>query len=428
MISAFLILPLVLVGVWWYHHHLYLEIHLREVNQKIINQQQIWENEKNHLQMRITMLEEELTKKNLLLRETELKSEHLATILEEKEKHLLEINQQEVQMTNQFRNISHNLLQQQGELFLREQLKNFDQLLKPLEYQLENFDKSIRETNKLTLESKASLGEHVNLLLQQTRDMGNKADNLANVLRYDKKAQGNWGELKLKNLLELIGLVENIDYTTQQSLKNDQGDQCFLDFVIQLPHHRQLIIDAKVSLVNYENYRNTTKEQEKNEFLKKYCEDLRRHMEELGAKKYHELYGANSLDFVFMFLPLEGAYLEAINYDKNLLSISFRNKVALVTGSSLLPVLRLLEYLWGIEKQNKNIDEIIKLVVRLHEKILKFVESLQHIDLGLDNAHKAYVNAINYLSNGNGNILKTISDIQSLAGKKKTMMTIDIDL
>jgi DNA recombination protein RmuC len=159
---------------------------------------------------------------------------------------------------------------------------------------------------------------------------------------------------------------------------------------------------------------------ERDGFMRMYCADIRKHIEELGKKKYHELHGPGSLDFVFMFLPFEGAYLEAMDYDRDLFNIAFKNGVAMVTGSSLMPVLRMIENLWSVEKQSKNIEAIVRLAMCMYEKILKFLGSMNAVKSGLDNAQKSYEKAMDYISRGRGNVLKVVNDIRVLSGKEKT--------
>jgi DNA recombination protein RmuC len=231
--------------------------------------------------------------------------------------------------------------------------------------------------------------------------------------------------LRLKNLLESVGLIAGEDYAEQRCVRDRDGRRFIMDFVVKLPNGRELILDSKVSLSNYEKYVQETNEEEKIKFMHKYCEDIKNHIDELGSKKYHELCGVNSLDFVFMFLPFENAYLEAVSYDAELFTRAFKNGVAMITSSSLVPVLRMVEYLWSVEKQNKNIKEIVKLAERMYEKIKKLLESMKKLGNDLGNMKKTYDSMLSYVSVGKGNILRTANDIKTLAGRKKTMEEIE---
>jgi DNA recombination protein RmuC len=159
-------------------------------------------------------------------------------------------------------------------------------------------------------------------------------------------------------------------------------------------------------------------EEEKKHFIKQYCKDIKEHVEELGKKKYHEILETNSPDFVFMFLPLENAYLSAIDHDRNLFDVASRNKVAMVTASSLIPVVNMINNLWNIEKQNKNIEDIVKCATRIYEKINSFMTKMNIIEKSIDNAKKSCIEAKNYLQYGNGNVLKTANDMIKLVDKR----------
>lgn len=356
-----------------------------------------------------------------------IENEKLKFLIKEKEKNLAEISNIKEQLSDQFKLVSNEIIEKQKEIFNREQKNGLNNILDPLKGQLENYDKKIQENKEAMIENAGSMKEHIDSLMKQTNIIGNKADNLAVALKNDKKAQGNWGELKLKNLLESVGLVEGIDYSSQKSEINQDGKNYILDFVVKLPDNRKLIIDSKVSISNYERYINSQDEEERKQFLEAYHSDIKSHIKELGNKEYYKLYGNDTPDFVFMFLPLEGAYFEVINYDfrtkqkDNLFDIAFKNKVNIVTGSSLIPVLRTVEYIWSIEKQNKNAEEIGRLSQIIYDKTTKFMENMTAISNSLNKAKESYDNATSYLENGKGNIMKTATKIINLTGKNRSL-------
>jgi DNA recombination protein RmuC len=383
--------------------------------------------EKQQLLLRALEQSSEIAKKTELLTDWGRKNERLGTLLEEKEKNLKEISSLREEMANQFQVISSEIVEKQKNVFHGEQKMGLSNIIDPLKIQIDDFNRKIQENSKIAQESKISIDEQIKTLVRHTGDIGNRADNLANVLRSDRKVQGNWGELRLKNLLESVGLVSGEDYVEQWSVKDRDGRRFVLDFVIKLPNGRELVLDSKVSLSNYEKYAQETDRNERIKLMQRYCEDIKNHIDELGRKKYHELAGSNSLDFVFMFLPLESAYLEAISYDNSLLTRAFKGGVALVSGSSLVPILRMVEYLWGIDKQNKNIKDIVKLAERMYEKIKKLLESIERLGNDLNDMRKTYDNVVAYVSTGRGNILRTANDIRVLAGKDRTIGEIEFN-
>jgi DNA recombination protein RmuC len=276
------------------------------------------------------------------------------------------------------------------------------------------------DITKTTTETKTSINQHIETLLKTTADIGSKADNLANALKNNKKAQGNWGELQLKNLFESINMIEGADYKTQESIRDKKGNLFYLDFLLHLPGNKKLIVDAKVSMVNYASYIECEDDVAKEQFLKAYCNDIENHIKELGGKEYQNLFDAEeSVGFVFMFLPLEGAYLDALRYDNSLLSVAHKNKVAIVTASSLMPILRMIEHLWNIENQNRYINDAVELVKNIYEKLQRFKVKLENIGKCLDEAKVSYEDGYKYLETGNANIFITAERIQDLITKGK---------
>jgi DNA recombination protein RmuC len=329
------------------------------------------------------------------------------------------IDQMKNDMILHFKNISNDVIKQQKSDFELRQKESLGILLSPLNQQLTDFNKKIVDFNKDSTSSAAEIKGRIEALINQTVKIGDKADNLADALKGDKKAQGNWGELKLMNLLEMAGLRKNEDFFTQKAEKNDDGETVIFDFVVKIPNEKYLIIDSKVSIINYEKYITANTDEEKEDYMKLYCGDIKKHIEELGKKEYHSILKTNSPDFVFMFLPLENAYLDAIGYDKDLFRIAMKNKVAMTTASSLIPVVNMINNLWNIEKQNKNIGEIVKLARTIFEKIRNFVGKMENIEKNIDNAKKSCAEAKGYLQSGRENVLRTVNKMISLAEKNK---------
>lgn len=356
-------------------------------------------------------------------RKLTIENEKLKFLIEEKEKNLVEISNIKEQLSNQFKIVSNEIIEKQKEIFNREQKNGLNNILDPLKEQLENYDKKIQESKEVLIENSSSMKTQINLLMEQSKKIGNDANNLTMALKNDKKAQGNWGELKLKNILEFAGFKEGVDYTSQKSEINQDGKNSVLDFVVQLPGNRKLIIDSKVSIINYERYINSQNKEEQKQFLEAYHGDIKNHIKELGSKEYYKLYGNDTPDFVFMFLPLERAYFDVIDYDitvkqSELFNKAIEKRVNIVTGSSLISVLKMIEHLWSIEKQNKNIEEIIKLAGEMHEKVSNFAKSMNDIRNHLQKAMEFYNNAVKQLKDGKGNVLTIANKINNLTGKK----------
>jgi DNA recombination protein RmuC len=381
------------------------------------------ENSNAEMRRKIDIYEKTVDSEKRTIVEFEIESERFKAKIEEQEKNLIflreTIDKMKNEMILQFKNISTDVVKEQKSEFDTHQKESLGNLLNPLNKQLEDFRKKIANLDKNTCETKAEIKEKIDTLVNQTTLIGNKADNLADALKGDKKIQGNWGELKLINLLEMSGLTRDEDFFIQMAQKNKKGETVIFDCVIKIPGDRFLIVDSKVSIINYEKYVSTDSEEDKRIFIKMYCNDIKNHIEELGKKEYHRILKTNSPDFVFMFLPLENAYLDAIHCDKSLFSLAMKNKVAMITASSLVPVVNMINNLWNIEKQNKNIAKIVEYAERIYDKMKNFMVRMDNIEKSLDNAKKSCTEAKNYLQNGNGNVLKTADEMISMIKKNK---------
>jgi DNA recombination protein RmuC len=338
------------------------------------------------------------------------------------------------EMLSQFKNLSNEIIENQGKAFNEKQKENFEISLKPI---IKEFNEKITNFNKDTNENKAEIKTQIETLLKQTTEIGGKADNLADALKNNKKQQGNWGEWTLENLFNSRGLEKGKDYFSlneedkgdyysQQMLKDidgntikdNEGNNCIADFILSLPDKKNVIIDSKVSLNNYQEYINAKAEDEKIKFINIYCDDIKKHIIELGKKEYYKL--ENSLDFVFMYLPLENAFLSAVHCDKKLYNLATENKVAMVTASSLTPVISMINKLWSVEKQGKNFKEIGRLANTIFEKAKFYEEHLKNIGKSIDKVKEEYEKTKTYLQDGNANVLKTAEKIVGLVDKQKS--------
>lgn len=320
------------------------------------------------------------------------------------------------QLAIHFKTIATDVTNEQKNLFS----KDLNNLLLPFSTEIENVRKELKNVENLTQENKITISANINNLLEKTVDIGNKADNLASTLKGNKKLQGNWGEMQLTSLFDSMGFKEGINYETQYNIKKEDNSNLFLDFILNLTENKKIIIDSKISLVNYSKYMETNNEEEKQRYLKQYCEDIKNHIKNLNSKEYHKIYkefkkdNSETLDFVFMFLPLESAYIEAINYDASILDLAFQKQIVLVTISSIIPTIRIISKIWYFENQNNNLQEIFYKINNILEKFSKFTKIFEKIDICLTSARDAYNDAYSYIYTGNANISKTISEIQQL--------------
>lgn len=394
-----------------------------EKNIELLSKNNFFVNENENLKQQINDLVTKNT--NMLLEyedlkevynELRIKNEQIKFELLNKKESIKEILMIKDELTNQFKLISNEIIKNQGTNFNTQQEKNLLNLINPLNKDIIELKEKLKETDKNNIESKVAIETQINNLMEQTKNIGEKADNLADVLKDNKKVQGNWGEMTLRNIFESIGFIDGIDYFIQERMENESNNILIPDFVVNLPEEKKIVIDVKVSINNYKEYVNSKNDTEKDKYMKDYCKDIKNHINELSNKEYQKLYN-QSPDFVFMYLPLESAYFAAIKYDEKLMKNAIEKKINIVTASTIVPILETIKSFKNIEKQNKNVEKIIYLANRLCEKFEKYRKNMENVKSSLDNAISVYYDAYNYIIEGKGNIKKTVEEIGSYIGK-----------
>jgi len=231
--------------------------------------------------------------------------------------------------------------------------------------------------------------------------------------------QGNWGELVLERVLEKSGLEKGREYEVQQSFTNTEGARVFPDVVINLPDGKKMIVDSKVSLVAYEKWINEESDILKIEYLKEHVNSIRRHVEQLGNKNYHDLYQIESPDFVLLFIPIEPAFAIALNEDSALYNKAFDRNIVIVTPSTLLATLRTIDSMWANQKQQENAFEIARQAGALYDKFEGFVTDLVKIGNKIKDTKTEYENAMNKLVDGKGNLISSVERLKKMGAKAK---------
>lgn len=369
------------------------------------------ENEKyiNELKERCSIFSAENSQ--LLAENTKLKSdnENQKKYMEYK---LADLEKSKDEMSERFKNVSNEVIQTQHRRFNEEQKNILNLMLEPFKQQIADFKTKVESAHEESLKNKSSFDEQFKNLLDLNQTLSKDAENLSAALKGNKKIQGNWGEFQLERILEISGLQKGINYVTQETFRNDDNQMLRPDVIIKLPNDRNVIVDSKVSLNDYVNYVNCDDEQMRQVYLQRHIQCVKKHIDELAGKDYQKLIKNNMLDYVVIFIPVESAYVEAVRADNSLYDYAYKKNIAITTPSSLLPILRTIENLWQIESQNRNVAEIANIGGSLYDKIVGFVEDMQHIDKSIETARKNYDLAMKKLSTGKGNAL-------SLAGKLK---------
>lgn len=329
-----------------------------------------------------------------------------------------EVEKLQEKFTKEFENLANKILEEKSNKFTEQNQKNIKQILSPLQEKIQLFEKKVEATQKENISIHSALKEQLLNLQNQNLKITQEAENLTKALKGDSKMQGNWGELVLERVLEKSGLEKDREYTVQQSFTREDGTRVLPDVIINLPDGKKMVVDSKVSLTDYERYVNAEDEL-KERHLKDHINSLRKHVEQLSAKKYEDLYEMESPDFVLLFVPIEPAFAVAINQDNSLYNKAFEQNIVIVTPSTLLATLRTIDTMWNNEKQQKNAIEIARQAGALYDKFEGFVTDLTKVGKKMDEAKTEYRGAMNKLVEGRGNIITSIEKLKKMGAKAK---------
>lgn len=317
----------------------------------------------------------------------------------------------------EFQNVANKLLDEKSQKFVETNRANLDVLLNPLKENIKAFEEKVDKVYNMEAAERNTLKGVITQLMDLNKLISSEAQNLTKALKGDNKKQGNWGEVILERVLERSGLVKDQEYRIQVSLQGADGSRLQPDVIIDLPDEKHLIIDSKVSLIAYERLVNCETEDERKLFSKAHVESIRSHVAGLSAKNYHDLYQINSPDFVLLFIPIESSFSFAVQIDAELFSDAWDKRVVIVSPSTLLATLRTIASIWKQERQNRNVLEIARLSGAMYDKFVGFVGDMESIGKNIKQSQGAYENAINKLTEGNGNLTRTAEKIKSLGAK-----------
>ncbi|MNK06568.1 DNA recombination protein RmuC [compost metagenome] len=321
--------------------------------------------------------------------------------------------------TKEFENLANKILEEKSTKFTEQNRENMKNILSPLQEKIHLFEKKVEDTHKESIDYHAALRQQIIGLRDMNEQMSRETLNLTRALKGDTKMQGNWGELILERVLEKSGLEKDREYYVQQSHTNDEGNRVLPDVVINLPDGKKMIVDSKVSLVAYERYINEEDEMLKIVHLKEHIGSIKRHVDQLGDKNYHDLYKIESPDFVLLFIPMEPAFAIALNEDTTLYSKAFERNIVIVTPSTLLATLRTIDSMWTNQKQQENAYEIARQAGALYDKFEGFVADLTKVGNKMKDAQGEYQNAMGKLVDGRGNIITSIEKLKKMGAKAK---------
>ena len=332
-----------------------------------------------------------------------------------------EVEQLQEKFSKEFENLANKILDEKSQKFKQQNKESIHEILNPLKEKIQTFEKKVEETNKESIGRHSALNEQIKGLKDLNLKMSQEAINLTKALKGDSKTQGNWGEMILERVLEKSGLEKGREYDLEKSFAVDAEYKTRLrpDVIINLPDNRKMIVDSKVSLTAYEQFVNSENELEKAKYLKEHVNSLKRHIDQLSAKKYEDLYQIESPDFVLLFIPIEPAFAMALEEDGQLYNKAFEKNIVIVTPSTLLATLRTIDSMWQNEKQQKNAIEISRQAGALYDKFVGLYQDLIKIGRKMDDVKKDYSSAMNKLHDGKGNLVTSVEKIKKLGAKAK---------
>jgi DNA recombination protein RmuC len=320
----------------------------------------------------------------------------------------------EKQLSIQFENLANKIFEQKSEKFTKTSESGITQLIAPLKDQIESFKRQVSDQYVKEGQERASLKTEILSLKELNKQITEEAAALTNALKGDNKQQGNWGELVLERILSESGLRNGHEYETQKSLKDDHGKRYQPDVVVHLPNDKDIIIDSKVSLVAHERYVNAKTDDDRKRAIKEHINSISGHVKGLSKKDYQDLTGVRTLDYVLMFIPIESAFISAIEHAPELIKLALDNQIMLVSPTNLLVALRTINNIWQYEYQNQNANKIADQARKMYDKFHGFVTDMEKIGRNVDATAKAYEAAMGKLSTGRGNLVRQAEQFKKL--------------
>lgn len=321
----------------------------------------------------------------------------------------------------QFENLAHRIFDEKTNSFKKQSKENLDGILSPLKDKLSDFEKKVNDSFGQQAKESFALKEQIKMIVDANDKITLQAEGLTNALKGDSKVQGDWGEVMLEKILEDVGLRKGDDYVLQgegMGLKDAEGKRQKPDAIVNLPDNKHVIIDSKVSLTAYERFFNEREDDvARAGHLKAHLSAVKERVKELEARRYQDTETLGTPDFVLMFIPIESAYMLALQEDRTLHEFAWNKGVAIVCPSTLFSSLRTIESLWKLARQNENADEIAKKGGALYDKMVGFVTDMQSIGKNIKTLEGSYDAAMNKLSDGRGNLLKQAESLKEMGAK-----------
>lgn len=377
--------------------------------------------EAERLQPEIDSLSTQLEEAALVLAEARQDAAVLQTRLSDREEHYREqvakLEAAEKRLSENFERLAGKIFEERSEKLSDLNTRQMDAILKPLGEKLTEFRTTVESAHRQETAQHQVMKEKIGDLEKLNERLHEDATNLSRALTTNVKTQGNWGEQQLERLLELAGLQKGQEFSTQYSVTTEGGQRIQPDLVLHLPEGKSIILDSKVSLLAWTRHQAEEDEDARTAAMKDHLLSLRQHIKGLGEKRYAEIPELNALDFVLMFVPIEGALIAALQADPTLAEFALRNKVALLSPTNFLATMRTVASVWSVHKQNRNAQEIARRAGFLYDKFVGFVDNLQNVGDRLRQAQQSYEMAFSQLSRGSGNLLGQTEKLRQLGAR-----------
>jgi DNA recombination protein RmuC len=332
------------------------------------------------------------------------------------------LDEAKLQMKVQFEQLASQIFEQKAKTFDEAHTKGLDLLLKPFREQITQFATQSKEQFIHDAKERQSIKDEILRLKTLNERLSQDAINLTQALKGENKTQGNWGEIVLERILEESGLREGHEYETQNTYSDEEGKKFRPDVIVHLPQNKDIIIDSKVSLVAYDAFIRAENDEERAHALKQHLLSIHAHIKGLSGKRYEQLSGVRTLDFVLLFMPIEGAFLLALEQDNTFFKTAYEQNIVVVSPSTLLVTLRTIEHIWRSEYQERNAKAIAESAEALYEKLVAFVEDMEKIGEQIGRTQKSYEGAMNKLSTGKGNLIRRVESMRKLGLKPKKLL------
>ena len=328
-------------------------------------------------------------------------------------------------MTKEFRLLADDVMARHGESFTKQNKEQVGGLLQPMRDKLAELQQSLHDAHKASATERATLGEQIRGLSETSARMTSETTNLTRALKGKAQTQGAWGEMLLASILERSGLRAGAEYITQASHTTEDGQRLRPDVIVKLPGNRCVVIDSKVSLVAFEGHVNAETDRDREECLERHLASVRTHVKSLGSKEYQSSVGT-SLDYVVMFVPIEGAIAAALRRDPALTSFADQNNVAILTPTTLMIALRTVENVWRAERRNQNAEKIAVSAGKLYDKFCGFAKDMEGLGERLNQAQGAYQGAMGKLKDGTGNLVRQVEKLKDMGARTSKSLPLNL--